>query len=81
MTPLKQARIGRGWTLADVSGRLEALGVDRVDSGNLSRIERGTQRASAVLAANLCRAFDNEINEIQVLYPERFERLPDAGAK
>lgn len=72
MTPLKRERLNRGWTLVDVSERLEALGVDRVDSGNLSRIERGVQRASVALAENLCRAFDHRINEIQILYPERF---------
>lgn len=76
MTPLKRARQSRGWTLADVSTRLAALG-DRADSGNLSRVERGTQRASASLAEKLVQVFEGDLNEIHILYPERFA---DAGA-
>lgn len=82
MTPLKQARILRRWTLADVSARLAQLG-DQVDTGNLSRIERGTQRASTSLAESLCKVFNTNIQEgqevlteIHILYPERF---PDSG--
>lgn len=71
MTPLKRARIARKWTQADVSARLALLG-DTIDSGNLSRVERGVQRASATLAEGLSRVFDGEINEIHILYPERF---------
>lgn len=80
MTPLKKARTNRGWTLADVSARLATLGVDQVDTGNLSRIERGAQRASTGLAENLCRVFDNEITEIHILYPERFKDSTEAAA-
>ena len=75
MTPLKRARITRKWTLADVSARLAQLG-DAVDSGNLSRVERGVQRASAPLAESLSKVFDGEVTEIHILYPERF---PDSG--
>jgi len=72
MTPLKKARTSRGWTLTDVSARLASLGADRVDTGNLSRIERGVQRASTALAESLSRVFDGEITEIHILYPERY---------
>ncbi|MDI2595000.1 helix-turn-helix transcriptional regulator [Pseudomonas sp. 681] len=75
MTPLKRARITRKWTLADVSARLAQFG-DAVDSGNLSRVERGVQRASVPLAESLSKVFDGEITEIHILYPERF---PDSG--
>ena len=71
MTPLKRARIARKWTLADVSARLTQLG-DNIDLGNLSRVERGVQRASASLAEGLSRVFDGEITEIHILYPERY---------
>lgn len=71
MSPLKRARQSRSWTLADVSTRLAALG-DRVDSGNLSRIERGAQRASAALAEKLVLVFEGDLTEIHILYPERF---------
>lgn len=72
MTPLKKARIAKGWTLAEVSDRLAATGADRTDTGNLSRVERGEQRASTALAENLCRLFDGEITELHILYPERY---------
>lgn len=79
MTPLKKARSARNWTLADVSSRLAAIG-ESADTGNLSRIERGTQRASAVLAENLVRVFGNDLTEIHVLYPERYAGSADAAA-
>lgn len=79
MTPLKQVRTMRRWTLAEVSARLALLG-DQVDTGNLSRIERGAQRASTSLAESLCRVFDNEITEIHILYPERFKGSSEAAA-
>lgn len=72
MTPLKKARLKRGWTLIEVSERLGAVGADRTDTGNLSRIERGEQRASTALAENLCRVFEGDINELHILYPERY---------
>ncbi|SCW91885.1 helix-turn-helix transcriptional regulator [Pseudomonas sp. NFACC05-1] len=75
MTPLKRARLEKKWTLADVSARLVQIG-DAIDSGNLSRIERGVQRASAPLAESLSKVFGGEITEIHILYPERF---PDSG--
>lgn len=73
MTPLKKARIARGWTLTEVSDRLAAAGADRTDTGNLSRVERAEQRASTALAENLCRIFDGEITELHILYPERYK--------
>lgn len=79
MTPLKRARIARKWTLADVSARLALLG-DPIDSGNLSRVERGVQRASASLAEGLSKVFDGEITEIHILYPERFRDSGEQAA-
>lgn len=42
------------------------------DVGNLSRIERGVQIPSKELAEKICQQFDGEINEMQLIYPERF---------
>jgi transcriptional regulator with XRE-family HTH domain len=42
------------------------------DVGNLSRIERGVQSPSRELAERICQHFGNEINELQLFYPERF---------
>lgn len=64
--PLKTVRIRRGHTLDQVA---QAVGTD---SGNLSRIENGKQKASPDLAERLAKHFGGEITEIQILYPERF---------
>lgn len=71
MTPLRKARLDNGWRLADVVTRLSALGCS-TDTGNLSRVELGKQKASPVLAENLSRVFGGAITEIHILYPERF---------
>jgi transcriptional regulator with XRE-family HTH domain len=65
-SPLKQTRLRRGGTLAAVSA---AVGTN---TGNLSRIENGKQKASPKLAAKLALYFGHEITEIQILYPERY---------
>ena len=46
------------------------------NTGNLSRIENGKQRASPELAERLAKYFGYAINEIQILYPERFTGKP-----
>lgn len=71
MSPLKRARQSRSWTLAEVSARLDALG-DRVDPANLSRVERGVQKASTALAEKLVQVFEGDLTEMHILYPERF---------
>lgn len=71
MTPLKKARHERGWRLADVVSRLSDLG-SAIDTGNLSRIERGDQRPSPALAESLSKVFGGELTEIHILYPERY---------
>jgi transcriptional regulator with XRE-family HTH domain len=67
VSPLKAARIKRNKTLIDVAA---AVGID---SGNLSRIERGMQVPSKDLAEKLALFFDQEISETQIIYPERFQ--------
>lgn len=72
MTPLKKARKAKGWRLSDLVDRLAALG-EATDTSNLSRLERGVQRASPQLAERLVKVFGKRtLNEIHVLYPERF---------
>lgn len=72
MTPLKKARKAKGWRLSDVVERLAAIG-EVTDTGNLSRIERGTQRTNPQMAESLCKVFGRKsLTEIHVLYPERF---------
>jgi len=72
VTPLKKARLAKGWVLEDVVFRLKRIG-GSADVGNLSRIERGLQKASVELAASLVRVFGKRsLSEMQVLYPERY---------
>lgn len=72
MSPLRKARIDSGWTLEEVCARASAISDLKLDSGNLSRIERGEQRASAAMAECLSKVFAGLIDEIHILYPERF---------
>lgn len=71
-TPLKQSRLRRNATLAEVA---TAVGVHKA---SLSRIENGLQKARPKLAEKLALYFGHEITEIQILYPERY-CLADAG--
>ena len=72
MTPLRRARKAKGWSLEEVVKRLAAIG-ELADTGNLSRVERGMQRASPNLAESLCRVFGKRtLNELHILYPERY---------
>lgn len=71
MTPLRKTRVNSGMTLSEVARRLAELG-EAIDTGNLSRVERGIQRPSARLAEALANVFSGSINEMHVIYPERF---------
>lgn len=80
MTPLRKARKQRGWRLQHVVDRLSAMSCN-MNTGNLSRIERGVARPSPSLAEKICLVFGGELTEIQILYPERFaEEQAEAGA-
>lgn len=71
MTPLRKTRIKKGLTLSAVVTAL-ALKGEHVDTGNLSRVERGIQQPSPRLAEALAAVFAGSINEMHVLYPERY---------
>ncbi|WP_288082877.1 helix-turn-helix transcriptional regulator [Pseudomonas sp.] len=72
MTPLRRARKAKGWSLEEVVKRLGAIG-ELADTGNLSRIERGVQRASPDLAEKLCQVFGKRaLSELHILYPDRY---------
>ncbi|MDH1865708.1 MAG: helix-turn-helix transcriptional regulator [Pseudomonas sp.] len=75
MSPLRKARKQRGWRLQHVVDRLHEINCS-LDTGNLSRIERGKQTASPGLAEKLCLVFGGELTELQILYPERFMDQP-----
>jgi transcriptional regulator with XRE-family HTH domain len=72
-TPLKKLRRQRGLTLQHVA---TAVGID---TGNLSRIERGSQR-SPEMAERIVNWFGRDaISELEILYPERYENKEPAG--
>lgn len=66
-TPLRRVRLSTKQTLEDVE---KATGID---VGSLSRIERGQQKASSETAEKLVNHFGPAlIDEIRILYPERY---------
>ena len=65
-SPLRKIRLWRGLSL-----RAVALAVGS-DTGNLSRIETGEQVAKKQLAAKLAAFFTPHIDEMHVIYPERY---------
>lgn len=74
-SPLRQARERRGLTLKAVADGVA------MDQGNLSRVERGEQTPSKDLAESLSNFFGHEVTEMQILYPERYVRAPEAEVK
>jgi transcriptional regulator with XRE-family HTH domain len=68
-SPLRQIRERKGQTIVEVGHAVS------VDPGNLSRVENCKQKASTDLAEKLARHFDNEISEMEILYPGRFMSL------
>lgn len=65
-TPLRKIRLERGLTLTEVSRATD------IDEGNLSRLERNVQQASAETAEALSKFYRGEISEIEIIYPERY---------
>jgi putative transcriptional regulator len=66
-TPLRKIRQLRGLSLKNVARAVSS------DTGNLSRIETGEQIAKRDLAARLAAYFSPDINELHVIYPERYQ--------
>lgn len=73
-SPLKQERLKRDKTLQEVAN---AVGID---TGNLSRIERGLQVPSKDLTEKLAKFFDNKVTETEIIYPERFTQPEQKAA-
>jgi putative transcriptional regulator len=65
-SPLRILRKSQGVTLSHVAAAVE------IDPANLSRIERGQQIASLEVAERLVQFYSGRINELQILYPQRF---------
>lgn len=71
---LKRERMKRQITLQEVAN---AVGID---TGNLSRIERGLQVPSKDLTEKLAKFFDNKVTETEIIYPERFTQPEQKAA-
>ncbi|PEI02668.1 transcriptional regulator [Pantoea agglomerans] len=67
-SPLRILRMSQGKTLSEVAVAIH------LDVGNLSRIERGLQVASLDVAERLAVFFEGEISELEILYPQRFQK-------
>lgn len=65
-SPLRKLRRARGLTLAFVARQVG------IDTGNLSRIERGLQCPNRHIAARLAAFYAPEIDECHINYPERY---------
>ncbi|MCG8998135.1 helix-turn-helix domain-containing protein [Laribacter hongkongensis] len=77
MTPLKQARLRRAWRLHDVCNQinsdLASTHGQKLDTGNLSRIENGKQTPSKDLSERLAALYaDDGLTEMHILFPHRF---------
>lgn len=66
-TPLRKVRLENNLTILEVAAAVNC------DVGNISRLERGVQAASTEMAEKLARFYKGKINELQILYPERYK--------
>lgn len=64
---LRDARLGQGKTLRDISTQA------RVSLGYLSEVERGQKEASSELLASICDALDVPMSAILRVVADRFE--------
>ncbi|CBG89364.1 helix-turn-helix domain-containing protein [Citrobacter rodentium] len=65
-SPLRNLRKSQNLTLSYVANLVG------IDPANLSRIERGQQIASLDVAERLVKFYSGQIDELQILYPQRY---------
>jgi len=74
-TPLLEARLAAGLTQKDLA---VSLGIDQ---GHLSRIERNLCQPKSDLAALIVSKFKGRLDELKILYPERYMDRAKGGKK
>jgi putative transcriptional regulator len=74
-SPLRNLRKSQGLTLSFVANLVD------IDPANLSRIERGQQIASLDVAERLVKFYSGQINELQILYPQRYAKPTEENAE
>ncbi|SUW63266.1 Helix-turn-helix [Buttiauxella agrestis] len=70
-SPLRNLRKSQGLTLSFVANLVG------IDPANLSRIERGQQIASLDVTERLVKFYSGKINELQILYPQRYGKVTE----
>lgn len=68
ITPLRRARIKANLTILEVCAAVQC------DPGNLSRMERGLQKPTPQMAERFVQLFKQDIDELMILYPERYSK-------
>lgn len=72
-SPLRKARRWKDLSLEEVSARVG------IANGHLSKLERGISTPTPGLAAKLARYFAPVLNELHILYPERYPEWSPEG--
>lgn len=74
-SPLRNLRKSQGLTLSYVANVVD------IDPANLSRIERGQQIASLDVVERLVKFYSGQIDELQILYPQRYVHPTQGSVK
>lgn len=69
-SPMKAARLAKGWTLRRLRAELEDAGVKATD-GNLSRIEHGDVAPGPALRKALCDLLGIQADQMKADQPKR----------
>jgi len=66
MTPLKAARLKKGWTVPQAAAEI------RINKGNYYRIEMNQVGVGPALADKIAKVFGNLVTRDQILFPDDY---------